>query len=207
MARFEWRSKLAQFWNRTVGRLVTRLQVRDVSREVLEKSLAQEWARAAANGDMSVQAWHQAMRDEIRKNVIEQYLAGRGGTGPMTKAEYGRIGAVIKEQYKWLDRFAAQMEAGEVSEGAAANRARMYINSAWEANERAYRIAAEVAGMKRVRWVWNPEAEHCDDCEDLNNSGWHPVNPWPFKNGRKDMYPGSGDTICLTSCRCFLEYT
>ena len=211
MARFQWRERVAQFWNATVGRLVPRLAVDRVADVVIDASQAQEWARLAANGDMDVAAWHQAMREEIRRNVIEQYLAGRGGTGPMTAREYGSCGGMIADQYRFLDRFAEQLARGEVSEGQAANRARMYINSAREARERAKERAAEAAGFEEVRWVEDPrpDVDHCTGepgCIELAAMGWQPARPWPFRRGRTKLYPGSGGTPCLTSCRCHAEY-
>ncbi len=206
--RFEWRDKVAQFWNKTVGRLVPRLQVRQAADHVIDVSPVREWAEQVASGEMSVGAWHQNMRDEIRRNVIEQYLAGRGGTGPMTAKDYGSIGGVVADQYRYLDPFAAEVAAGNLSAGQIAMRSVMYINSAREAYERAQRRAVEQAGFNEVRWVEDPspEVDHCEDCVELAGRGWLPAKPWPFRSGRRDIYPGSGDTICLTSCRCFLNW-
>jgi hypothetical protein len=204
--KWDWRPRVARFWNRTVGRLAPRLRVREVANVVIDASKAMDWSAAVTDGSMRVQDWHEAMRAEIRRNYIQQYLAGRGGTGQMTQADWGSVGGSIADQYRYLDRMAREVEAGNLTEGQVRTRVRMYINSSREAYERGQRVAAAEAGLDEVRWVWNPEAEHCEDCEALNGTGWLSTKPWPYKNGGRNMFPGSGDTACLTNCRCHLEY-
>jgi len=204
VAKFQWRPKVAQFWNATVGRLVPRLQVRQAAGRVLDASPVEAWAEQVASGEMGVAAWHQAMRDEIRRNCIEQYLAGRGGTGPMTAREWGSVGGMIGEQYKYLDKFAAEVAEGKLSAGQIARRSRMYVNSAREALERAGRRAAREAELNEVRWVMDPDpsVEHCTGepgCRELAAMGWQKAEPWPFKAGRRDALPGAGLTPCLTA--------
>lgn len=209
MAKWDWRPKVARFWNRTVGRLVPRLQVRQAADVVIDRSPAPGWSQAVTDGSMPVQSWHQQMRDELRRNYIEQYLAGRGGTGQMTAKDYGSIGGMLAEQYKWLDEMAAEVAAGNLTEGQVRMRVRMYINSSREAYERAHARAAEEAGLDSVRWVLDPNAEHCTGepgCLELSQMGWQRTNPWPFRKGRERLYCGSGGTPCLTSCRCHTEY-
>jgi len=104
---------------------------------VIDASPAAGWSEAVASGQMPVEVWHQRMRDEIRRNYIQQYLAGRGGLEKMTAVDWGSVGGMIAEQYRWLDNFAAQIAAGELSAAQIRVRAQMYINSSREAYERA----------------------------------------------------------------------
>ena len=204
MAKFQWKPKLAQFWNATVGKIVPRLAIRQAADAVIDASPVKQWAADVASGRMDVATWHEQMRAEIRRNVLEQYLAGKGGTGAMTARDYGACGGIIADQYRYLDPFAREVADGKLTEGQIARRSEMYVNSAREARERAAKRAAEEAGLGEVRWVMDPdpEVEHCTGdpgCLELSAMGWRKAEPWPFKVGRQDIFCGSGHTPCLTA--------
>ena len=205
MPRFNWRQRAAQFWNRTVGRVVPRLRIGREAERVVSLSPISDWAHRAFTGDLPVDAWQAAMRQEIKTRYIQQYLAGRGGVGPMTQADYGSIGGMIADQYRYLDGFARDVAEGKLSEAQIARRSEMYLNSSREAFERAQRRAAEAAGLAEVLWI-RTAAESCPDCIALSNLGWQKAEPWPFRVGGVQAIPGSGATACLTGCRCFLEW-
>ena len=88
-------------------------------------------------GPLSPQDWRAAMREEIKREYINQYLLGIGGRSQMTQEDWGRIGGMLKEQYGHLDKFYDQIVAGKLSEAQIAARSRMYSASAREAFERA----------------------------------------------------------------------
>ena len=205
MPRFNWRQRAAQFWNKTVGRLVPRLRVGREAERVASLSPVGSWANQVFSGELPVDAWQAAMRQEIKTRYLQQYLAGRGGVGPMTQADYGSIGGMIADQYRYLDGFAREVAEGQLSEAQIARRSEMYLNSSREAFERAQRRAAEVAGLDEVLWV-KTAAESCEDCIALNALGWQRAEPWPFRVGGVHAIPGSGATQCLTNCRCYLEW-
>lgn len=205
MPKFDWRARAAKFWNKTVGRVVPRLQIKREADRVASLSPTASWANQVASGELPVDAWEAMMRQEIKTRYIQQYLACRGGVGPMTQADYGSIGGMIADQYRYLDGFAAEIAEGKLSEGQIAMRSEMYLNSSREACERAGRRAAEVAGLTEVLWVRTP-AESCEDCITLSNLGWQKAEPWPFKVGGVQAIPGSGATICKTNCKCLLDW-
>lgn len=144
--------------------------------------------------------WRNAMRQEIKDEYIRQYLLGRGGRDQMTATDWGSVGGMLKEQYGHLDAFAAQVDAGALSEGQIRARARMYVASAREAFERANGRAQGVPAMPaypgdgstvcltncKCTWVFEQaetgwlcywqlgRADHCDDC--LGRAGeWNPL--------------------------------
>ena len=188
-----------------MGRVVPRLQVQSWANQSIDLSPAQSWAADLTEGRLSVQYWQQQMRQEIKREYIRQYLAGRGGVEQMTPKDWGSIGGAIAEQYRYLDRFAQEIADGNLTEGQIRMRSSMYINSAREAFERAKERAAAEARLDEVRWVLGI-AEHCEDCVALSNLGWRAAKPWPFKVGGRNAYPGSGATRCKTNCRCHTEY-
>ncbi len=82
----------------------------------------------------------------------------------MTPRDWGSLGRMLRDQYHYLDGFAADVAAGKLSEAQIRARAQMYMDAGHLAFERG---RAEAFGM--------------------------PTLP---------AYPGSGDTACLTHCRC-----
>lgn len=154
--------------------------------------------------EITLGTWQEQMRAEIRMSIIEQYLLGRGGREQLTQVEYGSMGGMIRKQYRYLDRFARQIRAGEVSPAQLRMRAPMYIRSAREAFERA---RARAYGIPRlpayprdgstrcksncgcgwriveVERGWNcfwtlglyrPVTEHCEDCLEYA-ARWNPL--------------------------------
>lgn len=146
-------------------------------------------AAQVAEGLISPDAWHEAMREELKGEYIRQYLLGRGGRNQMTAEDWGSVGGSLAEQYRWLDGFADQVAGGNLTEmqikirslsdlagqiGAMPTsqvlRAAMYANSAREAFFRA---------QTRAR-------------------GFEPSD-LPYM-------PADGNTICLTRCNCSWDY-
>lgn len=205
MASFNWKERLAKFWNKTVGRVVPRLQVGQEAERVAALSPTADWANQVASGELPVDAWQTQMRQEIKTRYIQQYLACRGGTGVMTQVDYGSIGGMLADQYRYLDGFAAEIAEGNLSEAQIAQRSEMYLNSSREACERGQKRAMEVAGIQYVHWV-TTAAESCPDCLALARLGWQKADPWPFRVGGVLAYPGSGATQCLTNCRCHTDW-
>ena len=99
----------------------------------------------AAQGVLNAGDFGALFREEIKKEYIRQYLLGIGGRDQMTAADWGSIGGMLREQYRFLDGFLAEIAAGNLTEAQIMARARMYINSAREAYERAHgRVAGKL---------------------------------------------------------------
>lgn len=158
-----------------------------------------DMAGLVANGQLSADAWYGLMQEEIKQEVIVQYILGHGGmVDDMTHADWGRIGAIVKDQYKYLKGFRDDIIAGNLTEGQISSRAGMYINSAREAfNNARGRVMAD-AGNDEEKWVLGNNEDHCIDCQDNADQDWQPIGTFPD--------PGSGSTVCLTNCGCALIY-
>jgi len=88
------------------------------------------------NGMLSPRDWHAQMREEIKAEYIRQYMLGRGGRGNMTAKDWGSIGGMVADQYRYLKDFAKLVAEGKLSEAQIRARAAMYVNSAREGFER-----------------------------------------------------------------------
>ena len=159
------------------------------------------------SGGISAQSWKDAMRQEIKDNYITQYMVGRGGRENMTQADWGSIGGMISDQYRYLDGFYSQVAGGQLSQAQIYARSRMYLNSSREAYERAQGRAAGARGFTEHGWFNSPVADTCDDCKTLQAQGWIPIDkPFISPSTGAETLPGMGDTICLTNCHCHVDY-
>lgn len=160
-----------------------------------------------AAGNISAQDWLRAFREELKDVYIDTYLLGIGGRAQMTPADWGSVGGMLAEQYRYLDGFYQEILAGNLSEGQIRLRMSMYVNSSREAYARAQAKTAAGHGFTEKAWRVDAQAEHCPDCEVIAGVGWIPVTEEfisPSTGG--PALPGSGDTVCLTSCKCTVEY-
>lgn len=149
------------------------------------------------SGQIDVARWQAGVREDLRQAYIQNYLLGIGGQGRLTKADYGAIGAMLREQLSHLKKFADELSSGKVSPAQAEARIRMYANSAREAHERGRAKAWGEA--KEVLWIVHQDKEACEDCLALGALGWQ-------KREKLRTWPAAGDTRCLTNCRCELRY-
>lgn len=188
-----------RYRNTETGRYVNRSEALAYVERSFDASrgVVNNYAASVVGGQISPSDWNTRMREEIKGEYIRQYLLGRGGRGSMTDEDFGSIGGMLADQYRYLDSFAAEVAAGNLSEAQIAARARMYVNSAREAYERGHYRA--VSGTHdEVRWMLG-DSEHCSDCEDLAAVGWQSMDAL-------STYPGAGATACLTNCKCSLDY-
>jgi hypothetical protein len=213
---YYWDESIARYRDAETGRLVARSTIQNyVSESIATATSAPSvvsggiisagtdiYANLAASGLVTPEQFVDLMRGEIKREYIRQYLLGIGGRDQMTQADWGSIGGMLKEQYGYLNGFADALATGQLTEGQITNRARMYVNSAREAFNRADWKSHVKADFDEVRWVLNPQAENCPDCIELDAMGWQSIEDDPFDG----CYPGSGCTICLTACMCLLDY-
>jgi hypothetical protein len=150
--------------------------------------------------NIDLQQWVLEMRRQTKTAYINEYLLARGGRGNMTQRDWGRLGGLLKRQYEYIQNFARDIDAGKASGGQIRTRARMYVNGATQAFERA---KAESQGLPRLPQYpgdgqtqcrsncqcglhyeetdthWNVfwrlgVAEHCPDCVRLAEE-WKPL--------------------------------
>jgi hypothetical protein len=134
-----WLKSAFAFVNKIVGKVLSPRAEESVMTHGLDVSdaLAKTATDSLLNNQISASQWESQMRLTLKNNYIQQYLLGIGGKGNMTQADYGSIGGMLAEQYKYLRNFAQQIANGQLSEAEIQRRVEMYINSAREAWNRA----------------------------------------------------------------------
>jgi len=165
-------------------------------------AVADTLANLVSSGRLAPVDWNVLMRQHIKDEYIRQYITAVGGRANMTKADWGRMGGMLKEQYGYLDGFYKQVQGGNLTEGQIKSRARMYINSAREAFERGTAKVAKAWGADEVYWEIDPLVENGPGGITYNSLGWVKIASDPYGGN----FPGSGGTPCLTACHCGLKY-
>lgn len=197
-----WDDRAKRYRDTSTGRFITQhkaVTLRDFYIEA-KKSDTDRLSRQLTEHKISLQQWTLDMRQQIKDTFSNEYMLARGGRNNMTQADWGRVGAMVKKQYQYLQGFARDVDAGKMSEGQIRTRSRMYIDSATQAFERA---KTESLGMPvlpaypgdgrtvcrsncQCHWNivdegdhWNATwqlgvAEHCPDCVD-NSEKWDPL--------------------------------
>jgi hypothetical protein len=150
------------------------------------------------NGNISLADFYSIGREEMKREYLRLYMLAVGGKSQMTYSDYGRVGAMLKEQYKYFNGFLQDIAAGNLSEAQIRARLNMYFNSAREAYEKAHAKQAKEWGAVEERWNVTNGIENCPDCLAYESEGWKPFGYFPVI--------GSGSTVCLTACKCWKEY-
>lgn len=181
------------------GRFVSRKLVRVALDKTLENTgkRMNQLADDLRKGKVSLDEWLIGMRENVKAVHLYSTAAAKGGWDQLTQKDFGRVGRIVRDQYVYLDRFAADIAAGELSlDGRFTTRVRMYI----ESGRRTYYDALDqlvnaLGDFDQERSVLHP-ADHCDQCVDQAERSWQ---------ARGEMIP-IGERTCLSHCRCTKEY-
>ena len=172
-----------------------RVEYMDKQKEIVTQRIA-EYPKNPTKSDFD--ALNKDLRDIVKQTQIDMYTMGAGGRNGMSQRDWGKIGAMVKEQYKYLNGLVDQISRGEISPAQANARLKMYINSANEAlwkgitNEMpplpAYPGDGSTVCLTNCQCEWEIQkveggfncywrlgaAEHCPDCMD-RASQWNPL--------------------------------
>lgn len=147
------------------------------------------------SGQISVSQWQIGIASELKDAHLAQSIFAVGGKANMTAANYGRVGGVLADEYRYLTRFAQQIANGQISQAQALARIRQYGNATQQSYYREY--AQATPDNEVIHWDLNP-AEHCGDCLDLNSGS-------PYTSATLPTVPGAGNTQCRGNCKCTLR--
>jgi len=209
-------SNLLWYWDDSVqryrgsdGRFVGVAQMQEL-REVFmkqQKLRLENLTLQYSNREIGFVEFQTASKLIIKDTYIDMCAMGAGGRNNLSHRDWGRIGAMVKEQYKYLRNMMGQIARGEITPRQAIARFAMYINSAnealWKALTRdldfnlpAYPGDGSTQCLTNCKCEWRieklawgvdaywmlGEAEHCDDCVERSNT-W---NPWKWPEARRN---------------------
>jgi hypothetical protein len=196
----EYRPKQKAFYSN--GRKVSRMAVRDEIDQLTEYTSKQaaSIAKKYQAGKITIAQFELQMRDLLKSAHIISASVGKGGRARMTQRDWGRVGAKIKWQYRYLERFAKKVARGGISEAAIASRSRSYASAIYISFARTFKesqteFVQDGKNPARVRLITNSK-EGCRECADDEARGWVSVDDLKLL----------GERLCGDFCRCDLEF-
>ena len=205
---WRWSEELKRYRDTTSGQMLSFAQVQDLIDQSLniKEPVVDQLAQLLAAGQISIQDWRDRMAREIKRTYIQQAILAAGGRDQMTSRFWGSIGPLLRKQYGYLNRFAKNIAAGQLSEAQIRMRSRMYINSARSAFWRIRDFIERIKGNNEEKWIAMGDENTCSPCFEADQMGWQPIGTF--------AQPGSGQVLkeppsqCegLTKCRCRKDY-
>lgn len=175
-----------------LGRLVSEGEIADSLREMYERTQTQfgGLAQAVARGDITPSLFQRAMMEQLKNLHLSTAVLGAGGWDRADARLYGRVGRVLRDEYRYLARFVRQMEAGQISPAEAVNRAQLYADNAYGQYWRETDRRMSRANVNEERLI--TDLEPCEICVDAAAQGWVKLGTHTIPKHLK--------------CRCHKEY-
>ncbi len=195
---FVWEPSLARYRSKATGRLVAeRTIISKIDRyDDAIASNARTISQRLVDGKITSTEWRELMAREVKDAYIIQIQAGAGGKVATTQADYGRVGGRLKFEYRRLDQFQKEWDAGTVSDAQILARSELYARGSRTAFFDGQTAAKERSGFTEERRRLGI-ADHCPVCLGFVAQGWREIGFFPE--------PG---TECdgLHNCKCFKEF-
>lgn len=192
---FTYDKKSARFRDSN-GRFITAEKVQGQIQKLTDK-LEKDFRSSAKQlnqGKINIAEFQNQMKDLIKSShTIAGAVAG-GGRAHLSQSDWGKIGAKVREQYKFLNQFARDIENGRVSPAQIEHRASTYKDAV-----RLFFAEIELQKQLEIDSEAKRElhaTESCTDCISWAAKGWIKT---------KEMAP-LGTLICKRFCKCTIKY-
>lgn len=196
-------AKAGRFRSGATGRFIARAKVR----RALERALKTRQRKMRALGvqlqrrEITLERFRLEMRDGIRAVHGYGSMLARGGFDQMGDAEWGKLGPIVKREYKYLDRMLAQIEGGSRKlDGRFLTRVGQYADGGWRTYHTVEVEVQATRGMDEWKSVLDPDADHCagdNGCVEESEKGWKPIG-----HGITPI----GQRRCIGACRCHYQF-
>lgn len=196
--KFYYNRKSQRYQYKESGRFVSEATVKRLTLELID----------LLNGDLdtigdllvrkriSLATWEETTATTLKQLHVQEYVLGRGGIKNMTARDYGIIGNILREEYRFLRGFSQDLKAG-MSEAQFKYRLGLYANSAYGSYERGRlesHIAAGYRWEKRIRGA----TESCLECIAYERLGWQPIGSLPNP---------TESCTCQANCKCSKQFS
>lgn len=198
-SRYVYKPDLGIYWDTVTDRQVSQSVVQYEIRRIIKDSYdtVNSLCDDLRGGEISLQSWYDGMREQIKLQHGLSACIAHGGRENMTSVEWGRVGGLTNQQYKYLNNWATQLQNGTAPlDGRFNYRGRMYMDASWGTYWKQVEADAVVRGDTMKRNVLG-QAEHCPQCVEMSDLGWIPIDDsrWIPIGGRS----------CGGNCRCTEE--
>ena len=199
-AGYVYDKRLGRYRNLHTGRIVsnkTVLSHLEKANDAFYRRNIRQITNRFVSGNIDLAAWQEHVAKELRDAYRTNMIAGRGGVKNMTQVDWGRMGGRLKNEYRYLNTFAKEIEMGQLSEKQIKARIEQYARGTRKAYYDGLTAAMRDAEMLYERRYTDPGAQNCDDCLGYEAQGWQPIGSLPE--------PGL-ECQCGSNCRCDKEY-
>jgi hypothetical protein len=198
---YTWDERSARYASKATGRFVAQATVRaelDATLDRAEKNII-SLAESLRTGRISLADWQAQMAREIKNIHLASGALAKGGWSQMAPADWGRVGQKLRFHYERLGNFARQIADGtQRLDGTLARRAALYVQAGrntYHAVEQREMLARGMVEERNIRHAGD-SCEGENSCIGESARGWVPIG---------EMVP-IGARICLSRCRCSVEY-
>ena len=196
---FQWDKVALRYRYSDTGKFVSKEAVRNLT----QKAISQVGKDVETIGNLlldkkiSIQTWYDGTKEGIKLAHTWSYMLGAGGQKNLTQSDYGKIGAEVKRQDRYLRGFAEDLRQGKISEAEFWRRLNLYIDApsnTYEIGRAAEHTKAGHLWEKRLR----TKSDSCSSCIFYELLGWRPINTLP--------HPGQ-QCQCYSNCGCYKEFS
>ena len=194
---YGWNAVAHRYYDLEAGVFVSRAAVSAGLESVMDVSALRMNAltQRLIDGGISLADWQTGMMQQIKTAHVASAALSNGGWAQMTQSDWGATGQLIKEQYKYLENYAAEIANGtQALDGRALVRSDLYADAANTTYSAMQTRSYTADGFEEERRELEvKDGGNCDDCIEYANEGWQPIGTLPE--------PGD-DSQCSKRCRC-----
>jgi hypothetical protein len=199
-SRFRWNA-VARRYIDARGRFVSQA----ILRKEIDGALASATLRVRAlaeqlrAGQITIEEWELGMRSLSKDVHLYNAAAARGGWAQLGEDDYGRVGRIVRDEYRWIRNFRTEIEDGYPLDGRFLRRTELYAQAGRETFHKTERQSQLEAGNTLERSVLGA-ADHCEgerSCIEQAARGWVVI-------GRLIAI---GQRLCGRRCKCSMEYS
>lgn len=153
-------------------------------------------ARLLAQNKIDIAEFQTRMAQTLKESHLRLAAVGAGGKEQFTPTHYGKVGAQLKKQYQFLNKFGQDLAEGKLTKEQAIRRAGMYGKSAKTSFFEAEFTSRGKQGFYVKRFL-DPQARHCEACISFQRLQWTLI---------QNVTPPGVDCQCGGRCRCRLVF-
>lgn len=187
-----------RYRNIETGRYVSQVDVmRVVDEEVARTEVRlKAHARLLSQGKIDVAEFQTRMAQTLKESHLRNASVGAGGIKQLSPVHYGKVGAELKKQYKYLDGFGKDLADGKLTPEQALRRAGSYAKSARTSFFEAEFTSRGKVGFYAKRLL-DAQSKHCQSCISYQRLQWTLIEL---------VTPPGVNCECGGRCRCRLVF-
>lgn len=179
------------------GRVISDAQINQQINNMVEASERNFRAisQNLTSGKINLAEFQVQFAEAVKTGHLVAAAVGAGGRNQMTVSDWGSVGAAVKEQYQFLNRFAREIEHGRLSSNQIEFRAGLYSKSIRSIYMKSQKKLKGSVGKSQCARILHAR-ESCLACARWAAKGFVDI----------DEQPPIGGLMCKDFCLCTLEY-